>query len=41
MNYILHQKTPEEILQMLKDKYKININLQGKYLYDPGRTNIC
>ena len=27
---------PEEILQMLKDKYKINIYLQDKYPHDPG-----
>ena len=28
--------TPEEILYMLKDKYKINIYLQSKYPHDPG-----
>ena len=28
--------TPEEILHMLKDKYKINIYLQDKYPHDPG-----
>ena len=28
--------TPEEILYMLKDKYKINIYLQDKYSQDPG-----
>ena len=28
--------TPGEILQMLKDKYKINIFLQDKYPHDPG-----
>ena len=28
--------TPEEILNMLKDTYKINIYLQGKYPHDPG-----
>ena len=28
--------TPEEILQMLKDKYKINTYLQDRYPYDPG-----
>ena len=28
--------TPEEILYMLKDKYKINIYLQDKYSHDPG-----
>ena len=27
---------PEEILHMLKDKYKINIYLQDKYPHDPG-----
>ena len=28
--------TPEEILYMLKDKYKINIYLKDKYPHDPG-----
>ena len=28
--------TPEEILYMLKDKYKINIYLQDKFPHDPG-----
>ena len=28
--------TPEEILNMLKDKYKINIYLQDKYPHHPG-----
>ena len=28
--------TREEILHMLKDKYKINIYLQDKYAHDPG-----
>ena len=28
--------TPEEILYMLKDKYKIDIYLQDKYPHDPG-----
>ena len=28
--------TPEEILYMLNDKYKINIYLQDKYPHDPG-----
>ena len=28
--------TPEEILYMLKDKYKIVIYLQSKYPHDPG-----
>ena len=32
--------TPEEILLMLKDKYKINIYLQGKYPHDPGGRDI-
>ena len=27
---------PEEILYMLKDKYKVNIYIQDKYLHDPG-----
>ena len=33
--------TPEEILNMLKEKYKINIYLQGKYPHDPGGRDIC
>ena len=33
--------TPEQILNMLKDKYKINIYLQGKYPHDPGGRDIC
>ena len=33
--------TPEEILHMLQDKYKINIYLQDKYLHDLGGRNIC
>ena len=33
--------TPQEILNMLKDKYKINIYLQGKYPHDPGGRDIC
>ena len=28
--------TPEEILYILKDQYKINIYLQDKYSHDPG-----
>ena len=32
--------SPEEILQMLLDKYKINIYLQDKYLHDPGGKDI-
>ena len=28
--------TPEEILHMLEDKYKIRIYLQDKYPHDPG-----
>ena len=32
--------TPDEILHMLKDKYKINIYLQDKYPHDPGGRNI-
>ena len=38
--YIL-STTPEEILYMLKDKYKINIYLQDKYPHDPGGRDIC
>ena len=33
--------TPEEILHMLKDKYKINIYLQAKYPHDPGGKDKC
>ena len=33
--------TPEEILHILQDKYKINIYVQGKYPHDPGGTDIC
>ena len=33
--YIL-STTPEEIVYVLKDKYKINIYLQDKYPHDPG-----
>ena len=36
--YIL-STTPEEILRMLKDKYKINIYLQDKYPHDPGEKD--
>ena len=32
--------TPEEILHMCKDKYKINIYLQDKYPHDPGGRDI-
>ena len=32
--------TPDEILHMLKDKYKINISLQDKYPHDPGGKDI-
>ena len=32
--------TPDEILHMLKDKYKINIYLQDKYSHDPGGRDI-
>ena len=33
--------TPEEILNMLQDKYKINIYLQDNIPHDPGGINIC
>ena len=33
--------TPEEILHILQDKYKINNYLQGKYPQDSGGTTIC
>ena len=32
--------TPEEVLHMLKDKYKINICLNDKYPHDPGGRDI-
>ena len=32
--------TPDEILHMLKDKYKNNIYLQDKYPHDPGGRDI-
>ena len=35
-----HNTTPDEILHMLEDKYKINIYLQDKYPHDPsGKDN--
>ena len=33
--------TPQEILNILKDKYKINIYLQDKYPHDPRGRDIC
>ena len=33
--------TPEEILQMLPGKYKINIYLESNFPHDPGGTIIC
>ena len=33
--------TPEEILHMLKDKYKINIYLRDRYPHDPGGKDKC
>ena len=33
--------TPEEILHMLQDKYKINIYLESNFPHDPGGTKIC
>ena len=33
--------TPQELLHMLQDKYKINIYLQDKYPLDPGGRDIC
>ena len=32
---------PQQILHMLKDKYKINIYLQHKYPHDPGGKDTC
>ena len=34
--FYIASTTPEEILPILKDKYKINIYLQDKYPHDPG-----
>ena len=36
MDCIFVSTTPEEILHILKDKYKINIYVQDKYPHDPG-----
>ena len=33
--------TPEEIVNILQDKYKITIYLESKYPHDPGGTMIC
>ena len=33
--------THEEILNILQDKYKINIYLEGIYHHDPSETMIC
>ena len=33
--------TPEEILHMLQDKYKINIYHESDFPHNPGGTNIC
>ena len=33
--------TSQEILHMLKDKFKINIYLESNFPHDPGGTNIC
>ena len=41
MDCILYQTTPEEILHMLEDKYKVSIYLQDKYPHDPGGRDIC
>ena len=38
---ILHLLHLKKFLNMLKDKYKINIYLQGKYPHDPGGRDIC
>ena len=35
-DFYIASTTSEEILNLLKDKYKINIYLQGKYPHDPG-----
>ena len=32
--------TPEEMLHMLKDKYRINLNIQDEYPHDPGGRDI-
>ena len=33
--------TPQEILHMLQDKYKINIYLESNSPYDPGGRDNC
>ena len=33
--------TPEEILYMLQDQYKINIYLESNFRHDRGGRNIC
>ena len=33
--------TPQEILHMLQDKYKINIYLESNFPYDPGGRDNC
>ena len=41
MNYILHHEHLKKFCIILKDKYKINIYLHGKYPHDPCGTTIC
>ena len=38
--YIL-STTPEEILNMLQGKYKINMHLESNFPHDPGGRDIC
>ena len=33
--------TPEEILHILQDKYKINLYLESNFPHDPGGRDIC
>ena len=33
--------TPQHILHMLQDEYKINVYLESNFPHDPGGTNIC
>ena len=40
-NLYIASTTPEEILHMLQDKYKIKIYLESNFQHDPGGTNIC
>ena len=38
--FFIVSTTPDEVLHMLKDKYKFNIYLEDKYPHDPGGRDI-